>query len=133
MDGSEATASQATGAGSVGAQASPGAAAVEGQGAPPAWAVELADRLTDTVARVKARTTVKVVTALRAVVYGSVVLVAMVTAAILGTIGVVRIWDAYVPISPLGRRVWLGYVVVGGLFFLGGALVMSRRRASRHS
>ena len=107
----------------------PGSATPGGAG----WAGELSERVIDTVARVRSRTTVKVVTGLRLLVYGFAVIVSLVTAAVLATLGVVRIWDAYVPVHPLGRRVWLGYVVIGGALFLVGALVMSRRRASRQS
>ena len=39
-------------------------------------------------------------------------------------ISLVRIWDVYVPIEPLGRRVWLGYVTFGGLFFIAGAVLL---------
>jgi hypothetical protein len=83
----------------------------------------------NTVDRVKAKGTLKVVTLLRLVVYGVVILAALSTALILGVIGVVRIWDVYVPLSPIGRRVWLGYVVLGGVFFLAGAWLLATSRA----
>ena len=73
----------------------------------------------------------KVVTLLRVVVYGLVVLIALLTALVLALIGVVRMWDAYVPLDPVGRRVWLGYVVVGALVFLAGAALLGRRKAER--
>ena len=73
------------------------------------------------------RATRPIVTVLRGLVYGFVVMIAVITAGVLGLIGVVRIWDAYVPVQPLGRRVWLGYVVIGGLIFLGGATLLARR------
>jgi hypothetical protein len=97
------------------------------------WADDLSDRVIEGVAWVKDRTTVRVVTVVRAVVYGSVVLAAVTAAAVLGVISVVRMWDAYLPLGPVGRRVWLGYVVVGGLLFISGALVLSRRRPARRS
>jgi hypothetical protein len=43
-------------------------------------------------------------------------------------IALVRIWDVYVPIEPLGRRIWLGYVVFGGLFFIAGLLLLAWKR-----
>jgi uncharacterized membrane protein len=94
-------------------------------------ATDVSDRVIDLVAKVKARTTLKVVNVLRAVVYGVVALVALVTALVLGVLGVVRMWDAYFPISPLGRRVWLGYVVVGAVLFAGGAALIGWRRSAR--
>ena len=96
-----------------------------------ALAGELSDRVVDAVAWVRARTTVRVVTLMRAVVYGSIALVALVTAAVLATAGVVRIWDVYVPVYPVGTRVWLGYVVFGGVLFVGGAWLLAPRRARR--
>jgi hypothetical protein len=89
------------------------------------------EHIIDLVGKVKARTTLKVVTLLRVVVYGLVVAVALVTALVLAVLGLVRIWDAYIPVGPVGRRVWLGYVVVGGLLFLGGAVLLGRRRTAR--
>jgi hypothetical protein len=94
-------------------------------------AAAASDRIIEMVGKVKARTTLKVVTLLRAVVYGLVVIVALLTALVLAVLGLVRLWDAYLPLSPLGRRVWLGYVVVGGLAFLAGAALLGRRRAER--
>ncbi len=89
------------------------------------------EHIIDLVGKVKARTTLKVVTLLRAVVYGLVVAVALITALVLAVLGLVRIWDAYLPLAPVGRRVWLGYVVLGALLFLGGAALLSRRRTAR--
>jgi hypothetical protein len=110
-----------------------------GDGAGPAGrspqSVDIADaasaRIIDLVGKVRARTTLKVVTLLRIVVYGLVVAIALITALVLIVLGVVRIWDAYLPLDPVGRRVWLGYVVVGGLLFLGGAALLGRHRTAR--
>ena len=89
------------------------------------------DHIIDLVGKVRARTTLKVVTLLRIVVYGLSGCHALITALVLLVLGVVRIWDAYLPLAPVGRRVWLGYVVVGGLLFLGGAALLGRRRTAR--
>jgi hypothetical protein len=88
------------------------------------WADQLADYVVQGVGWLKARTTTRAQTALRAIVYGVVVVVAVLSAFVLLVIMLVRIWDAYVPIEPLGRRVWLGYVTVGGLFFIAGAFLL---------
>ena len=96
-----------------------------------AWAGELSDYVVEGVGWLKARTTVPVMTVLRVLVYGLVVVVALVVAIVLGVIGLVRMWDAYVPLSPEGRRVWLGYVVLGGLLFAAGAVLLARRRTDK--
>jgi hypothetical protein len=88
------------------------------------WADQLADYVVQGVGWLKARTTSRAQTVLRAVVYGVVVLVAVIAAFVLLIISLVRIWDVYVPIEPLGRRVWLGYVTFGGLFFIAGAVLL---------
>src|SRR5580658_9331915 len=96
-----------------------------------AWADEVSDYVVDGVGWVKARTTVPVMTVLRVVVYGLVVAVALLVAFVLGVIGLERMWDAYVPLSPEGRRVWLGYVVLGGVLFLAGIVLLARRRTNK--
>jgi hypothetical protein len=88
------------------------------------WADQLADYVVQGVGWLKARTTTRAQTALRAIVYGVVVVVAVIAAFVLLVITLVRMWDAYVPIEPLGRRVWLGYVTVGGLFFIVGVFLL---------
>src|SRR5580658_10589304 len=96
-----------------------------------AWADELSDYVVDGIGWLKARTTVPVMTVLRVLVYGLVVAVALLVAIVLGVIGLVRMWDAYVPLSPEGRRVWLGYVVLGGVLFLAGIVLLARRRTNK--
>jgi hypothetical protein len=96
-----------------------------------AWADELSDYVVEGVGWLKARTTVPVMTVLRVLVYGLVVAVALLVAIVLGVVGLVRMWDAYVPLSPEGRRVWLGYVVLGGLLFAAGVVLLARRRTDK--
>jgi multisubunit Na+/H+ antiporter MnhG subunit len=80
---------------------------------------------------VKARTTLPVVKILRAIVYGLVVLVAALTALVLALLGLVRMWDVYLPLHPVGRRVWLGYVVLGGALALGGGALLALKASRR--
>lgn len=96
-----------------------------------AWADELSDYVVEGVGWLKACTTVPVMTVLRVVVYGLVVAVALLVALVLGVIGLERMWDAYIPLSPEGRRVWLGYVVLGGLLFVAGIVLLARRRTNK--
>ncbi|HET9061500.1 MAG TPA: hypothetical protein VFN61_16405 [Acidimicrobiales bacterium] len=100
--------------------------------APADWVSNATEKVIAGVDKLKSRTTRPAVKAMRAIVYGIAVLVALVAAVIFAVIGVVRIWDAYLPISPLGRRVWTGYIVIGGLLFLSGAALLSRRQAKSH-
>lgn len=92
-----------------------------------ALAGELSDHVVDAVGWLKARTTLPVVTVLRAVVFGLVVVVALITATIFVVIGLMRIWDAYLPLHPLGTRVWLGYVALGALLVAAGTFLLVRR------
>jgi hypothetical protein len=96
-----------------------------------AWADELSGYVIDGVAWLRAMTTVRALTALRALVYGIVVIVAAIAALVFVTIALVRIWDVYVPIEPLGRRIWLGYVVFGGLYFIAGLVLLAWKRNGR--
>ena len=95
------------------------------------WADGLSDYVVEGVGWLKARTTVPVMTVLRVLVYGLVVVVALVVAIVLGAVCLERMWDAYVPLSPEGRRVWLGYVVLGALLFAAGVLLLARRRTDK--
>jgi hypothetical protein len=94
------------------------------------WADELSGYAINGVAWLKARTTVRVLTVLRAVVYALIILVALVAAMVFFVIGLTRLWDVYVPIEPLGRRVYLSYIVVGGLFFIAGVVLLVWKRRS---
>lgn len=96
-----------------------------------AWAGDLSDRVVNGVGWVKARTTLPVVKVLRAIVYGLVVVISLVTALMLAMLGMVRMWDVYIPVHPLARRVWLGYVVLGGALFLAGGALLARRSGAR--
>ncbi len=98
-------------------------------------AVNVADaaseHIIELVGKVKARTTLKVVTLLRVVVYGLVVVVALVTASRPRHPGRRANLGCLPPVAPVGRRVWLGYVVLGGLLFLGGAALLGRHGTAR--
>jgi len=95
------------------------------------WADQLGDRVVGGVGWLRARATLPALRVLRAIVYGLVALIALLTAAVLGLVGVVRIWDVYLPVNPLARRVWLGYAAFGALFFAAGVLLLARRSTGR--
>ena len=96
-----------------------------------AWAGEFTDRVVEGVAWLKARTTVRLLTVLRVLIYGLVVLVAVLTALVLIVLGLIRMWDVYLPLDPVGRRVWLGYVVLGAALALAGAFLLARKRTDQ--
>ena len=66
--------------------------------------------------------------AARGLVYGIVVLTLAVVLLVLSTIGLVRLLDAYIPIQPLGRRVWVVYAGLSAIFLLAGTFVWRKRR-----
>src|SRR5438270_6430625 len=79
------------------------------------WAVQTADTIERLVESVRSNTSDRLVSIARLLVFGLLT-------AILGTIGlvllvnfVVRLLDSYLP-----GRVWVVYLVLGGLFTLGG-------------
>jgi hypothetical protein len=79
------------------------------------WAVQTADTIERLIETVRSNTSERLVSVARLVVFGLL-------AAILGTIGlvflvnfVVRLMDSYIP-----GGVWVVYLVLGGLFTLGG-------------
>ncbi|MGH9106296.1 MAG: hypothetical protein ACRDZX_10755 [Acidimicrobiales bacterium] len=94
-------------------------------------ASELSERVVQGVGWLRSRTTVPALTVMRAVVYGLIVIAGAIGALVFGVLGVVRIWDAYVPLGALGRRVWLGYVIIGGALFLAGGALLSWRRSGK--
>lgn len=63
--------------------------------------------------------------AARAVVFGVLVAAMAVVLAVLGSIAAVRLLDVYA----FGHRVWLSYVVVGGLLTVVGLAAWTRRSA----
>ena len=95
------------------------------------WSGELTDRIVGAVAWVKSHATVRLATALGFFIYGLVAVAGLVAAMVLLLIGLVRIWDAYVPIDPFGRRVWLAYVVFGGILFVLGMWLWSRTQEEK--
>lgn len=123
---SSARSASATVRGGIGALGGPSAGAASA-GTPP-WAETLSNLVVGTVDKVKLRATVKVVTVLRVLVYGVVILTALFSALVLGLVGLLRMWDVYAPFNPVGRRVWVGYVVLGGLLLMAGGWLLASSR-----
>ena len=78
------------------------------------WSAQQADRIVGWVDTLKSYSTDKVVLALRAVVFGLVVLVLALSAIVLLTIAMVRMADAYLPIGAgVGDATWAAHLFVG--------------------
>ena len=94
----------------------------------PNWASDLADTIDRYVGKVRTTVTDRAVYAVRAVVFGIVILLAapvtFVLMIILGTKFVQRLIAIAIDHD---SSIWASYMVVGGLLVLGGSLMMRKR------
>ena len=99
----------------------------------PDWAARQTDRVIDVIDKVKAQTTDRAVTVLRAIVFGVVIAVLGVAAATIFLVAVVRMADAYLPIGAgVGDATWAAHLFAGSLLsILGLGAWLSRRSSSR--
>jgi hypothetical protein len=104
-----------------------GAASSTGLLAGAEWPARLADLVEAVVAGVHDKVVRPLVIVARAVVFGVLVGAMALVIAVLCSIAVVRLLDAYA----FGRRVWASDLVVGGFFALVGLVAWSRRHAGR--
>jgi len=91
------------------------------------WTVEAADTVDSIVGLVRDKATVPLRTVVRAIVYGIALAVVGGTAAVLGTVALVRALIVYIPVGygpDHHRRVWLVYLGAGGLFALIGLFLL---------
>lgn len=88
------------------------------------WAADAAGRIEDVVSAIKAKTVDRLVRVARLVVYGLVAAAMGIAAAVLATVGSIRLLDVWVP-----RGVWLPDLIVGTIFSLTGLFLWSRRTA----
>jgi hypothetical protein len=91
------------------------------------WPARLADLVEAVVTALHDKVVRPLVLVARAVVFGVLVGAMALVIAVLSSIAVVRLLDAYA----FGRRVWASDLVVGGLFTLVGLVAWSRRRAGQ--
>ena len=87
------------------------------------WPAQLADTAARLVEQVRAKTTRPAITAARAVVFGLVALSIGAVAVLLFLIGSIRLINGYLP-----GKVWTTYLLLGGIFTVGGALLFSLRK-----
>ena len=85
------------------------------------WTVQVTDTIESVVGSIRDKTTVPAETAARAVVYGILIAVMGTAAAVLLTIGLVRLLDNWL-------RIWAVYAILGGLFTVVGWFFWRKRR-----
>jgi len=90
-------------------------------GLPPDWPQRATSALVDRVDDVRAKTTGPAISVARMVVYGVVALPLVIMALVLLIIGLVRGLDIALD------RVWLAYMILGGVFVLAGLFLWTKR------
>ncbi|MCU1364710.1 MAG: hypothetical protein JWL72_3797 [Ilumatobacteraceae bacterium] len=94
----------------------------------PDWAPKLADTIVRVVGSVRDKTTTKVLTAYRGIVFGLIAAFGGVLALVLLIIGLFRGVQALLDIGlDHHNSVWVSYLLVGALFTFGGLIAMKRR------
>jgi hypothetical protein len=103
------------------------------------WPVQAADAIVDVVDRVRLETTARAVVAARAIVFGLVISILAVIAAVSFVVGIVRGTQVLLRAAasalgyemPHSRAVWLSYLIVGAIFLAVGIVLwrMANRRA----
>ena len=94
------------------------------------WAVQTADTIERLIETVRSNTSDRLVSVARLVVFGLLAAILGTLALVLFCIFLVRIMDSYIP-----GEVWVVYVLLGGLFTLGGLLLWQqawKRPAREH-
>ena len=94
----------------------------------PDWARDVTDRIETAVSSVRSRTTAPITVVVRAVVFGTLVAITALVAAVLLIITLQRVLQILLafPFQP-DSAVWISYVLLGGIFVLVGAFLMTRR------
>ena len=88
--------------------------------------VQAADMVDDLVANVHDRFIRPVVLAARAVVFGLLIAVLATTVMVLVSVSLVRLLTIYV----FDGRVWASYLLLGGLFTVGGLVLWAKRTSA---
>ncbi len=86
------------------------------------WPAQAADTVVDVVGSVRERVIEPLLKIARVVVYGLLISVAALVALVLLLIALVRMLDSYLP-----GEVWSAYLLLGGLFTIGGVFCWSQR------
>ncbi|MGY6500777.1 MAG: hypothetical protein ACXIVQ_07810 [Acidimicrobiales bacterium] len=86
------------------------------------WPAQAADAIVDLVATVRDRTVTPLLTVVRGVVYGLVIMMAAVAAVVLLLIATIRLLDIALP-----GEVWSAYLLLGSVFTVVGLVLWSKR------
>jgi hypothetical protein len=97
------------------------------------WTDEVADRIESAVSSVRDKTTVPIIKAARAVIFGVVAGVLLAGALLLLIIGLVRVLDVYLPFHPRARRVWTVDAVAAAIFLASGVFFWRRSKPRARS
>ena len=96
----------------------------------PEWPKQTADLLESVTTKIRESTTAKVVTVVRAAVFGLLAAILGMIIAVLALICVTRALQLLIGIfTDHDRSVWIAYLAIGALFCAIGALLMSKRHA----
>ncbi len=90
------------------------------------WPAQAATSIEQLVTTVRDRTTVPALTAARAIVYTLVGVPLLVAAFVLLVISLVRLVNNYLP-----GGVWAAYLLLGGIFVIGGLILWAQRGSAR--
>lgn len=90
------------------------------------WSVQAADTIERVVGAIRDKTSVPLVTVVRALVYGVLVAVMGVTTLVFLTVAAVRVVNIVL-------EVWATYLVLGGIFTLFGLLLLRKATSAKAS
>ena len=96
----------------------------------PNWAADVTDTIERMVGKVRDNVTVKAVTIVRALVFGLIIAIAALATLVLVIIVGTKLLQGLVRFptrTDHASSVWISYLVMSGLLFLGGALCMRKR------
>lgn len=97
----------------------------------PDWTDKVTGGIEAAVELVRGKTVKPATSLARILVYGLLAGVLASVALLLSLVAGIRLLDSYLPIHPLGRRVWIVDAVFGAIFLGVGAFLWGRRRPSR--
>ena len=90
------------------------------------WSAHAADTIERVVGTIRDKTSVPLTTVARALVFGLLAAVMGVTALVFVTVALVRAVNVYLP-----GDVWAAYLVIGGIFSLGGVFLLRKATSEK--